>query len=142
MEMKEVAPGVMVPGNSRRVLYDGDPKAADYTAAAEEVEEIRRELSTLRHRLYMLYTEVDRGHMPADSTCLAASGSIGLAIRALYDLIDNGERSFQRRANRLAELWADVEEHPEQYVIEFGKWWWDRDRRENERRHAEGNRDA
>lgn len=49
--MQEIAPGVMVPGGARRVLYRGDPGEAEYLAAQREVKEIRRELARLRGRL-------------------------------------------------------------------------------------------
>lgn len=111
--------GVYVPG-ARRILYRGDPGEAEFLAATEEVEQIRSALSDLRHRLYMLYATVDRGHIPADSTALAASGAISCAIRSLHDLVA-GDHSFVRRAELSRELWDHVAANPDSYIVKDGK---------------------
>lgn len=101
----------------RRVLKEDDPRGDDYREAADWVEDIRSRLSHIRGELE------DIGRIEAvsehDRSCNNVAGSLTLAIRSLYDLVQ-GERSFRARAERLDELWADVEANPDAYVIEPG----------------------
>lgn len=119
---KEIAPGVSVPAGARRILYDGDPKEAEYLSAYREADAIRTELSGLRHRLIMLSLTVDRGQIPSDSDTLAVAGTIMAAIVLLHSLVDEkDDRNFRARAERSKALWDDVAENPGDYVVKEGK---------------------
>lgn len=101
----------------RRVLYEGDPREADYLNAHAEVEAIRSELAELRGRLRdVARTE---SYFWFDSMANSAAGALSTAIVALYSLVE-GDRSLRLRAGRSRDLWADVEACPEAYVVRPG----------------------
>jgi hypothetical protein len=103
----------------RRVLYKGDPSADDLFAARAEIESIRDEMSRLRGRLKAV-GRVETGFW-FDSVANAAAGSLTMAVMALYSLCDGGQHDLKHRANRLRDLWADAEAHPDAYAIKEGK---------------------
>lgn len=102
----------------RRVVYEDDPREADYLAALNEVREIRTELSHLRSRLRDL-SKVETP-MWSDSLSVEVAGTMTLAIIALHTL-EIGDRSFAQKARRSRELWADVGANPDDYVVKEGK---------------------
>lgn len=117
MAEKQVAPGVLVPGTARRVVYEGHPREADYLAAAQAVREIRSDMSRIRRRLEtMQLIETNYAH---DSQALRAAGAVHCAIVALHEL-EEGDRSFVARADRTRRLWEAVAASPDQYVREPG----------------------
>lgn len=114
--------GVHVYGRRvRRVLHSGDPRADDLRAAGEWVAEIRSRLVHIRGEL----EDIGRieASFPHDRMCDKVAGSLTLAISALHQFVDGGERSFENRAVRTDELWADVAANPDAYVIEDGSTW-------------------
>ncbi len=102
-----------------RVIYEGEPREADYVAAAKEAHDIRSELANLRARLRDL-ARVET-HFSSDAIANDAAGALSTVIVSLHRLGDGGDWSFQRRAMRSAELWADIHENPDQYVLREGK---------------------
>lgn len=101
-----------------RVIYEGDPRAPEYLSAAKEVESIRSDLASIRRRLDRLQ-DVETEFW-FDSDAVKCAGTLTVLIRMLYDLCDGGTRSFQRRAERNDELWADIRAHPARYVLRPG----------------------
>lgn len=110
-----------MPGQSerrvQRVLYESDPREADYLKMRDEVQDIRRGLSDLRHRLQTLGRS--ETHFWFDSIAISAAGALSVAIMALYQL-EEGRRDLRLRAERSRELWADVEANPDAYAIRPG----------------------
>lgn len=103
----------------RRVLYNGDPKGDDFRAAHAEVRAIRSEISRLRGRLQAVGSI--ETHFWFDSTANVAAGTLSAAVIALYRLVDGEGHDLAARAERLDDLWADVDAHPENYLIKEGR---------------------
>lgn len=105
------------PRRVRRVLYEDDPREAEYRAMQEEAESIRSDLGRIRGRLQ------DLGYKETlfwfDSVAFEVRGTLTLCIQGLYELT-NGEQSFNACADKSRERWADVEADPGAYVIEKG----------------------
>ena len=117
----QAAPGVIINAPEgrrvRRLIYLDDPREPDVLVLLEEVKAIRREMSTLRHRL----REAARNETEFwfDSTCNEVAGSCTLGIVSLNHLVE-GERSLAARADRLRLLWEDIERDPDAYVLRPG----------------------
>jgi hypothetical protein len=100
-----------------RIIYEDDLGEADYLEAAQEIHDIRDELSTLRHRLDAIAKGADAGMGP-HSHALSASHGLSLIIYGLYELEDgSNERSFPARAERTKKLWEDIYKNPTNYVL-------------------------
>lgn len=104
----------------RRVLHSGDPRGDDWREAQKWIGNIRSRLSHIRGELEDLGRI--EAQFPHDRLCGDVAGTLTLALIALHQLED-GARSFDMRAARADELWADVAANPDHYVIKDGRSW-------------------
>lgn len=116
-EAKEAALEIARQNPYGTIIYEDGLSEADYLKAAEEIRDIRHELSALRRRLETVADGPDQG-MGESSVALAAAHTISTMLVALYRLQDpKSGKSFASRAERTKQLWEYIYKNPTNYVL-------------------------